>query len=116
LILTPGSLERCATKEDWLRLEILQAIKSQCNIIPVYNSGYVFPEKETIPNELKDIPRYQSIEYFNQYHNAAIDKLVSFLIRDKKMPEVANKLDNENGHEEQEETINVYEAFPAFCF
>lgn len=84
LILTPGSLERCNNPDDWVRKEIVQAIESNCNIIPIFNKGYDFPKPNTFPADLKNIPRYQSIEYSNQYHQAAIEKLISFLLKKKK--------------------------------
>lgn len=84
LILTPGSLERCKNQKDWMRREIVQAIESNCNIIPIFNKGFDFPISSAFPEELKNIPRYQSIEYSNQYHQAAIEKLISFLLKKKK--------------------------------
>jgi hypothetical protein len=84
LTLTPGSLEKCNNPKDWMRREIIQAIESNCNIIPIYNKGFKYPNITAFPEELKDIPRYQSIEYSNQYHQAAIEKLISFLSKKKK--------------------------------
>lgn len=84
LTLTPGSLERCKNPKDWMRREIVQAIESNCNVIPIFNKGFEFPNLYAFPEELKDIPRYQSIEYSNQYHQAAIEKLISFLLKKKR--------------------------------
>src|SRR5438045_3504423 len=35
IILTPGALDRCADEEDWLRKEIVQAIGSRRNVVPL---------------------------------------------------------------------------------
>src|SRR5271157_4735698 len=57
LILTPGSLERCSNPDDWVRKELLHAISHDRNIIPIYKKGFVFPPKEKIHVDLKDVPR-----------------------------------------------------------
>ena len=35
LILSKNSLDRCSNPEDWVRLEILHALKSKKNIVPI---------------------------------------------------------------------------------
>ncbi len=79
LILTTGSLEKCRDADDWVRKELLHAISYKRNIIPIFNTGYKFPHPTRIPDELKVIPRYQSIKYNSDFHDASIDKLISYL-------------------------------------
>ena len=45
LILSPGSLERCAQEDDWVRAEIEHAMAKNKNIIPVMLRNFSFPEK-----------------------------------------------------------------------
>lgn len=49
LILSKGALDRCVNEDDWVRQEILQAIKSGCHIVPV---TIVEDNFEGIPSDL----------------------------------------------------------------
>lgn len=85
--MTPGSLERCINPDDWVRKELLHAISHNRNIIPIFKKGFTFPPKEKIPDDIRDVPRYQSIEYVNEFHKPVIDRLISYLI----LKPIANK-------------------------
>ncbi len=50
MILTPGSVERCAEPSDWLRREIEYAMDKQRNIVPLFINGFTFTGTETISN------------------------------------------------------------------
>ena len=50
LVLPPDSLDRCHNEDDWVRLEILEAIRTGKNIIPVLLTGFKWPE--TMPKGL----------------------------------------------------------------
>lgn len=53
LILSKGALDRCVNEDDWVRQEIMQAIKSGCHIVPV---TIVEDNFEGIPSDLpKDL-------------------------------------------------------------
>jgi hypothetical protein len=79
VILTSGSLERCAKKDDWLRLEVAQAIKLKKNVVPVRARGFSFPSAP-LPEEIKELPNFQGIEPSHEYFRASIDKLEGLLI------------------------------------
>lgn len=68
LVLPPGALDRCVNEDDWVRLEVLHAMKSKKNIIPVMLNGFQWPE--TMPQGLEELCKYQaltasSVEYFD---------------------------------------------------
>lgn len=46
LILSKDSLDRCTIKTDWLKREIMQAINTGRNIIPVLTDNFSFPSEE----------------------------------------------------------------------
>lgn len=55
LILSKGSLDRCANDGDWVREEILHALKCSCHIIPVEFDKSFRKIPETIPSDISAI-------------------------------------------------------------
>lgn len=54
LILTKGTLDRCINADNWVRHEIVEAVKSNKNIIPVMYPDFVLPKElnEQFPEEV----------------------------------------------------------------
>lgn len=78
LILPEGGLDRCANELDWVRLEILYALKHHKNIVPVMLKGFVWPE--TMPEGLQGLNEFQSVAAGGyDYFDASMDKLKSYL-------------------------------------
>ena len=44
LVLPPGGLDRCVNEDDWVRQEVVHALKHQKNIIPVMMRNFTFPK------------------------------------------------------------------------
>jgi len=78
LILSPGSLDRCAAKDDWLRREIAHAIKTKRNIIPMMFDGFQYPPKEFFPEDIHELVRHNGVIYSHDYHEATFNKLMGF--------------------------------------
>jgi tetratricopeptide (TPR) repeat protein len=77
LVLTPGTLNRCADEHDWVRKEIEIAIDSERNIVPFVMENFdwddlanFLPEKFSVLRKHNAVPKV-SIEYFD----AALDRL-----------------------------------------
>lgn len=83
LILTPDTLDRCYDENDWVRKEILHAIKFNKNIIPVLFKNFTWPE--TLPSGMQGLDRYQSlpIEEKPEQYNWAIDQLNTRYLKSK---------------------------------
>lgn len=79
VILSEGSLDRCADEEDWLRREINHAIQTRRNIVPVMMPRFQWPKDGELPEELATLPRYNSLPYQHDYFDEFINKLVKFL-------------------------------------
>lgn len=78
LILPEGGLDRCTNELDWVRLEILYALKHHKNIVPVMLKGFVWPE--TMPEGLEGLNEFQSVAAGGyDYFDASIDKLKNYL-------------------------------------
>lgn len=54
LILSPRALDLCSHEDDWLRQEIVQAINTERNIIPVILPGFTFPP--SLDTAIKALP------------------------------------------------------------
>jgi hypothetical protein len=78
LILPKNGLDRCVNETDWVRQEIVHAMKHKKNIIPVMLREFVFPE--TLSVELEELRNYQGIiAGDHNYFDASVEKLKSYL-------------------------------------
>jgi hypothetical protein len=79
ILLTPGSLDTCGDPRDWLRQELSHAIRLRRNIVPLVKDGFRFPDRDSLPEDIAELPRYNAISYSTLYFRAMMEKLVSFL-------------------------------------
>jgi len=78
IVLPKDALDRCMNETDWVRQEIIHAMKHGKNVIPVMLSGFQW--LETMPAGLEGLKNYQSVLARNHEHfNASMDTLKSFL-------------------------------------
>jgi hypothetical protein len=75
LILTPGSLDGCGKEDDWLRTEIVHAIQTGRNVVPVLRGGFDFKALDTLPRALQRLADYQAVDQV--HHDDAIRNLLS---------------------------------------
>lgn len=61
VILHPGALDQCGDQQDWLRQEIVQALRNGRKIIPVILPGFVYPQN--LPEDIRALASHQGIEY-----------------------------------------------------
>lgn len=78
LVLPPDALERCCDKEDWMTKEIVTAIDSGREIIPILCDGFSWPTQwpDTVPAQVRAASTYHGIELTPYYVDAMIDLLV----------------------------------------
>lgn len=81
VVLSPGSMDRCKSTEDWLRREIAHAITTKRNIVPLMVDEFQYPPKEKIPSELEELTHHNGVTYSHEYFDATFDKLSDFLQR-----------------------------------
>ncbi|BFZ19099.1 hypothetical protein BsWGS_22138 [Bradybaena similaris] len=87
LILTPDSLDRCLgddNQEDWVHKEIVAAIDSNCNIVPIIDN-FDWPPLERLPVDMRGVVRFNSVRWVHEYQDACVDKLETFLRRGRRM-------------------------------
>jgi serine/threonine protein kinase len=78
VILSAGCLDRCRDARDWLRREIVQALRTNRKIIPVLLPGFNFPDSEELPHDLRSLSSHQSVFYNHEYFDAMIAKIVRY--------------------------------------
>lgn len=81
VILSAGSLDRCATPEDWLRRELLCALTKRKRIIPILMPGFSFPAEDRIPPELRPIRLHHGVSYSHDFFDAMMQKVVDYLVK-----------------------------------
>lgn len=86
LILSKNSLDRCVEKSDWLKREIIHALATDRNIIPVYMDGFKFPEQDVwtlLPDKMKNLKSLQAVMYNHINQDSAIRQIASYMKVDK---------------------------------
>ena len=88
LVLAPGTLDRCAEEDDWVRREIILAQEMDKNIIGVGLPGFVMPESEALPEPLQSLTTRQVFLWTHEYRSASFAKieenLLSTMLKKKK--------------------------------
>lgn len=79
LILTPGTLDRCADESDWVRREITTAEQLNKNIIGIMLPGFVMPSSDDLPIPLRNLPSKQVFLWSHEYRNASFAKILENL-------------------------------------
>lgn len=81
LILTKGTLDRCVNKDDWVRREIVEAVNSDKNIIPVMYPDFVWPKElnEQFPDEVLTLEKKQGVILRQEYLQATIEKIIAYM-------------------------------------
>lgn len=95
LVLPRGALDE-REGDDWVRNELTHAFKYNKHIIPVMANGFEFPE--TLPEELDDIRYIEGVTILNEYFDAAVERIKSFLVNsdgDNNEVQPAQKTENE---------------------
>ncbi|CAG4989031.1 unnamed protein product [Parnassius apollo] len=81
LVLTPNALERCkhdTEQKDWVHREIVAALQSKCNIVPIIDN-FEWPEPEELPEDMRAVCHFNGVRWIHDYQDACVEKLESFL-------------------------------------
>nr|XP_021181341.2 NAD(+) hydrolase sarm1 isoform X3 [Helicoverpa armigera] len=94
LVLTPNALDRCkkdTDRKDWVHREIVAALQSQCNIVPIIDN-FEWPKAEELPEDMRAVCHFNGVRWIHDYQDACVDKLESFL---RGKSNLANRLDGQ---------------------
>ncbi|XP_038215221.1 NAD(+) hydrolase sarm1-like isoform X2 [Zerene cesonia] len=100
LVLTPNALDRCKhdnEQKDWVHREIVAALQSQCNIVPIIDN-FEWPEPEELPEDMRAVCHFNGVRWIHDYQDACVEKLESFL---RGKSNLATRLDGYRGRGEQ---------------
>lgn len=81
LVLTPKALDRCIGDtdcKDWVHKEVVAALQSQCNIIPIIDN-FSWPDAEELPEDMRAVCHFNGVRWIHDYQDACVDKLERFL-------------------------------------
>jgi len=82
-VLSPNSLDRCESENDWVRLEIAHALKKGKNVVPVLLRGFQFPEE--LPEDIDKIRHQSGLEASTEFFDAFARRLAEFLVTKPKI-------------------------------
>ena len=85
LILPKNALTRCSNEDDWMRKEILEAVRCHKVIIPVMYDGFRWPKKwnDSIPDDIKNLEKMNGVSGSQEYLPAMIEKIISYMPQDE---------------------------------
>ena len=75
VVLSPGAFDRCRSPDDWMRQEIRCAIRAGRNIVAVALEGFRHPAPMDLPDDMRDVLRYDTIEYSHRYFDAMLSSV-----------------------------------------
>lgn len=80
LVLSPDFMTEIQDKKNgYFKREIVTALRSGCNVIPVLEDGFRFPEPEVIPEDIRTLCYFNGVKWVHDYQDACIDKLERFI-------------------------------------
>lgn len=81
LILPKDALNRCVNEDDWVRREIIEAVRCDKVIIPIMYDGFEWPKKwnAEIPKEFHGLEKNNGVSGTQEYLPAMIDKIISYM-------------------------------------
>lgn len=78
LVLPPGGLDRCVNEDDWVRQEVVHALKHQKNIIPVMMRNFTFPK--VLPPDMEPLRNKNGITANMEFFDAVIERIANSLL------------------------------------
>ncbi len=80
---------RLESANDFVRLEIAQALKRDIKVIPILVDGAFMPTETDLPDVLKPLARRQALELDNKHYDYGINTLIQELEKNLGAPSVA---------------------------
>ena len=78
-ICSEGSLDRCVNEGDWVRREIVHALKTRRHIVPFMMPRFVWPTSDALPQEMAEFQRHNAFEYSHSHWKLIKPKLAEML-------------------------------------
>jgi len=81
VVLTGNCLERCQNENDWVRKEIVYAIKKKKNIIPVFSDD--FNHNVTLPSNIDSLLSYNGVDARTELFEESMNRLADKFLKSK---------------------------------
>ncbi|XP_053222326.1 NAD(+) hydrolase SARM1 [Podarcis raffonei] len=81
MLLSRNALDKCVGDtecKDWVHKEIVTALSSGKNIVPV-TDHFEWPDPKTLPEDMRAILKFNGIKWSHEYQDATIEKIIRFL-------------------------------------
>ena len=82
LVLTQEALDRCVgdtQRKDWVHREILCALDSEVHVVPVIDPQFEWPKEDTLPEDIRQLIKFNGVTWSHEYQDASVEKLITFL-------------------------------------
>jgi Tol biopolymer transport system component len=76
---SPGGVRRVDDPEDWVRLEIVNALKRKIRVVPVLIQGASMPSSEDLPEELRPLARRHAVQLSESAWQAQVSQFIDGL-------------------------------------
>ena len=77
LVLPPNALDRCKNEDDWVRKEIVYAMKTGKNVIPLLMPGFAWPT--IMPEGMENVDKQEGVKVDSTYFNAMLQRIEELL-------------------------------------
>lgn len=77
-------MDRCSSdtqNKDFVRREISTALRLKKNIVPVNSEDFKFPDADTLPEDIRDLCKINSICWYHAYQKACMEKIEQFMLK-----------------------------------
>ena len=65
-------------QKDWVHKEIVCALNSDCNIIPVFDN-FSMPKAKELPVSIRGLTLKNGVNWVHEYQTACVDKIERFI-------------------------------------
>lgn len=79
LVLAKSDFELCKSPNDWVRQEILFAIRQKIKIFPVLVGDFQFPDMREFPDEFNILPKIPAVHYSSDNQNLITNNILNIL-------------------------------------
>jgi hypothetical protein len=79
LVCSPGCLDACSDEADWVRREIVHAIKFRRRIVPFLLPAFKWPSSQSLPEDLHGLPKHHGFHYSHTHWRATRADLLRML-------------------------------------
>jgi hypothetical protein len=79
VIVTPESLKRCLSDDDWVRQEIIEAFQCGANVIPLLVNDAAIPSVEELPEAIAALSKQQAVRYDHELSDESLRRMMKLL-------------------------------------